>query len=70
MGSSLTLLCNSWRFVSDISFSYSYLYWYDLYLAVSHIYFMISLCAYSMSDTISQLAYTDICSSIHMFALV
>ena len=70
MGSSLTLICNSRIFGSDISFSY--LYWHDLYSAVLDIYFMISLYGYSMLDMISQLAlvqrypfqYSYICSSI------
>ena len=39
MCSSLVLLCNSWSFVIDLT--YSYLYSHDLYPAVSDIYFMI-----------------------------
>ena len=67
---SLSLLCNSRIFVTDIS--YSYLYWHDLYPAVSDIYFMISLYAYFMLCMIRQLAlvhrypfqYSNVCSSM------
>ena len=70
VSSSLTFLCNSRLFVSDLS--YNYLYLHDLYPAMSDIYFMISLCVYSMLDMISHLAsvhgypfqYLYVCSSM------
>ena len=42
MSLSLVLLCNSWSFVIDLS--YSYLYLHDLYPDVSDIYFLICVC--------------------------
>ena len=54
MSSSLVLFCNLRSFVIDLT--YSYLYSYNLYPAVSDIYFMISLYAYFMLCMIRQLA--------------
>ena len=51
---SLTFLCNSRLFVSDLS--YNYLYLHDLYPAMSDIYFMISLHCCSKLYMIRQLA--------------
>ena len=65
MGSSLALLCNSRIFVTDIS--YSYLYWHDLYPAMSDIYFMINLYAYFMLCMIRQLALVYIAEPVPVF---
>ena len=65
MSLTLTLLCNSRIFVTDIS--YSYLYCHDLYPAVSDIYFMISLYAYFMLCMIRQLASVYIAEPVPVF---
>ena len=54
MSSSLVLLCNSQSFVVDLT--YSYLYFHNLYPAMSDIYFMISLQCCYMLCMIRQLA--------------
>ena len=53
MSSSLVLFCNLRSFVIDLT--YSYLYSYNLYPAVSDIYFLISLHYFSMLCMIRQL---------------
>jgi len=53
MSSSLVLFCNLQSFVIDLT--YSYLYSYNLYPAVSDIYFLISLHYCSMLCMIRQL---------------
>jgi len=73
MGLALSFLCNS--HIAIIDLSYSYLYWHDLYSAVSDICFMISLYLYFMLCLIRQLGlehrypfhHSNVCSSMMSF---